>query len=396
MAAGYIYSQQRLKVNNEEIVKGVVQESVNKYESVALDVVIESAVKANISGALPSGSATMSSFSPDGSYLAVAHVGAPFLSIYAKSGTGFYNVSKLDVLPPDTCYSVAFSPSGEYLAVGLGKSPYIMMYKNNNGRFIKIQNLDGLPSDTVRAISFSPNGKYVIFGHGRYLSRYKIDGDVITKLNAISVSSHGEVLDLAFSPDSKNLAIMHEYGPYISINSCYESGMSKVGNFDILPEHQYRGLTYSPDGKVLVAVSAESSSMDVYDVKGSYLYKKYETVSGRGYMYDVCFSPNGKFLVFADHDLTFVTYDGYQFRKMNTDSFPKINNAYKLAISPDSQFVAIVSTGPPYITVLKLNYKSKIRKASKIGELIKGDSAGITIESGEVGDTIKISKIFSK
>ena len=59
-------------------------------------------------------------WSPDGKFLAVAHVGTPFVTIFRHNGTGGLTVltSPFDVLPPGDGNTVAWSPDGSALASG--------------------------------------------------------------------------------------------------------------------------------------------------------------------------------------------------------------------------------------------------------------------------------------
>jgi WD40 repeat protein len=78
---------------------------------------------------LPNGTGFSCAFSPDGTYLAVAHYSSPYITIYKRSGDIFTKLANPATLPASTGFSCAFSPDGTYLAVGYNSTPYITIYK---------------------------------------------------------------------------------------------------------------------------------------------------------------------------------------------------------------------------------------------------------------------------
>ena len=78
---------------------------------------------------LPAGLGCSCAFSPDVTYLAVAHDVSPYITIYKRSGDTFTKLSNPDTLPASTGYGCAFSSDVTYLAVAHDVSPYITIYK---------------------------------------------------------------------------------------------------------------------------------------------------------------------------------------------------------------------------------------------------------------------------
>ena len=70
-------------------------------------------------------------FSPDGSLLAVAHAGSPYITIYNTST--WAKLANPSALPSNNANGCAFSPDGTLLAVAHGVSPHITIY-NKIGR----------------------------------------------------------------------------------------------------------------------------------------------------------------------------------------------------------------------------------------------------------------------
>ncbi len=119
-------------------------------------------VKKSAFAALPS-TGRSCVFSPDGTYLAVAHDNSPYITVYKRDGDSFTKLSGIGALP-GIGYGCAFSPDGTYLAVGHSGSPCITVYKRDSDSFTKLSALAALPSDG-RSCAFSPDGTYLAVAH---------------------------------------------------------------------------------------------------------------------------------------------------------------------------------------------------------------------------------------
>ena len=82
---------------------------------------------------LPTGTGYGCTFSPDGTYLAVAHSSSPNITIYKRDGDTFTKLSNPAILPAGAGYGCAFSPDVTYLSVAHNASPYITIYKITGG-----------------------------------------------------------------------------------------------------------------------------------------------------------------------------------------------------------------------------------------------------------------------
>ena len=91
---------------------------------------IEPGVKLTNPGTLPAGTGYGCSFSPDGTFLAVAHALTPFITIYKRSGDTFTKLTNPGTLPASTANGCSFSPDGTFLAVAHTTTPSITIYKN--------------------------------------------------------------------------------------------------------------------------------------------------------------------------------------------------------------------------------------------------------------------------
>lgn len=174
--------------------------------------------------------------------------------------------------------------------------------------------LPGIPSVDHRTVSvidgcgfhsvaFSPNGRYIAAGGspicvwdyqtGALVHRFSAPvGGVSQKAPRIL---HGQVMVIAFSPDSQWIAGGHFDGTVRlwSISSGKEEGVL-IGH-----ENVVRDLVFSPDGKLIASASLDTT-IRIWDAgtgKEVHLLGGYE-----GYMETVGFSPDGRILVGGGND----------------------------------------------------------------------------------------------
>ena len=149
-------------------------------------------------------------FTPDGSLLAVAHVGGDKLTVLNTSD--WSEVSGVPSLP-NTGNGVAFSPDGSLLAVAHSGGDCLTVL--NTSDWSEVSGVPPLPS-TGRGVAFSPDGSLLAVGHR--------DGDGLTVLNPSDWSEVSGVPALpddgrgvAFSPDNSFLAAGHAGGDGLTV-----------------------------------------------------------------------------------------------------------------------------------------------------------------------------------
>jgi len=208
---------------------------------------------------LPTGNGHSSSFSPDQTYLAIAHQVSPYVTIYKHKGDIFEKLDDPDVLPTGIGHNVSFSMEGTYLAVTHAFSPYVTIYKRSVDTFTKLNDPDILPKGALTAgagLSFSADGTYLALGSdGPYLTIYKRNGDTFTKLvspNGPDVLPAGDAYGVTFSADGVYLAIAHNNSPCVTIYKRSGDTFTKLDDPDVLPTGNGFGASFSPDGTYLV------------------------------------------------------------------------------------------------------------------------------------------------
>ena len=78
---------------------------------------------------LPASTGCGVAFDSTSTYMAVAHVTSPYITIYKRSGDTFTKLSNPATLPASTGLDVAFDSTSTYMAVAHYTSPYITIYK---------------------------------------------------------------------------------------------------------------------------------------------------------------------------------------------------------------------------------------------------------------------------
>src|SRR5260221_295809 len=105
---------------------------------------------------LPAGNGFGTVFSPDGTYMSVAHNTTPFITIYKRSGDTFTKLSDPASLPSSNGLGVAFSPDGTYMSVAEANTPFVAIYKRSGDTFTKLSDPASLPASSGEGVAFSP------------------------------------------------------------------------------------------------------------------------------------------------------------------------------------------------------------------------------------------------
>ncbi len=149
---------------------------------------------------------------------------------------------------------------------------------------------------SVSRVAFSPDGRWIVSGSSQWNSQ-QVGKAVLTnartlKTERILYQSHGGVYDVAFSPDSKSVALSNGNGGGVQVVDV-ETGAT------VLQAEQGRrvyAVAYNNDGSLL-AVGGTGKRLVVLDSATGTTLKRFEIES----VFDCSFSPDSKWLAAVSH-----------------------------------------------------------------------------------------------
>jgi len=117
---------------------------------------------------LPTGAGAGVSWSPDSTYLSIAHASSPFVTTYKRSGDVFTKLANPATLPGTAGFDVSWSPDGRYLAVGNNNAstPYFTVYKRSGDVLTVIDYPSTVAAALTAGVDWSPDGKYLAMALG--------------------------------------------------------------------------------------------------------------------------------------------------------------------------------------------------------------------------------------
>ena len=183
----------------------------------------------------------------------------------------------------DAVYDIAFSPDGAIMATG-SYDKTVGVWRLEEGR--QIGSLAG-HTDQVFRVAFSPDGKRLASCSG--------DGSAIvwktdSWLKEQTLKGHGDpMLDLAFSPDGRLLVTV---GSHVQI---WEDGEETWSS----PHSElYFSVAITPEGNRIAC--GTRNQIHFFDLKAHALIER-RTIGG-GMVYQLAYSPDGKWLASASSD----------------------------------------------------------------------------------------------
>ena len=150
-----------LKITGQDTVAVLFGEDITKGSPVVVKIIDFDPTKLAYPATFPAGHGRGCAFDPTGTYLAVAHLDSPYITIYKRDGDTFTKVADPATLPTGIGEGCAFDPTGTYLAVAHSSNPYITIYKRSGDTFTKVANPSTLPTGTGQGCDFDPTGTYL-------------------------------------------------------------------------------------------------------------------------------------------------------------------------------------------------------------------------------------------
>ena len=308
-----------------------------------------------------------------------------YLQLIDKSGvmihTPYFPIDITPLLPSESDFykptrdlgqggaaDIAYSPDGDQFAVS---GDGIFLYDAQTQQ--PVDRLEGAEG-RVGSVVYSPNGKLIAGGYWKYSYIW----DIRTGKIRHTRSGNTYVLDLAFSPDGKTLAIAGSNGTIrlwdfgrnillhtlkhrvVNINSIafspdgrtLASGGSddnvylwdvRTGDIrDTFKEHQdeVQSVAFSPDGQML-ASSALEPIIYLWDVRTGDIRDTFH--HRRGWVFKVVFSPDGRTLASSGTDDSIRLWDirtGGIRQELKGHDYPVLSIAFR----PDGNTLASLST----------------------------------------------------
>lgn len=256
-----------------------------------------------------------------------------------------------DVLPNNTSYAIAFSPDDKYVVIGYASTPYILIYKIANGVFTKLNTTISL-SGTLYTASFSPNGKYLTVYDGTDINIYRVNNDdTFTKLTVSFTDLNME--HISWSRDNRYLAFASQNTLYIYSVDPSTDTFTQITS---VAPGVVEGVSWSANGNYVALGQTGNQYMNIYKFDGTTLTKltNPSTVPVN--------TTNGSFPTFHPTDETcFVAISTTRlivYSLINdvinvVADISTVSTLTRVAWSSDGKYVAITTSGSPYVIVWK-------------------------------------------
>ena len=411
-----------LTIDGQQIITGILTGTVDEFDTVYSKFVGDGSNwgtvhnKLSNPADLPTGSGNAISFSSNGSYLAVVHNDSPGIAVYKRSGDVFNKLTGIETLPiaingDDEEYvsgnAISFSSDDTYLAVAHDGSPYLTVYKRSGDTFTKLTGITA-PAGNCYGISLSSDATYLAVAHyaSPFITVYKRSEDTFTKITGITAPT-GETLasyDVAFSNDATYLAVAYRASPYLNVYKRSGDTFTKLTGITALAG-QGKGVAFSNDATYLAVAYRASPYLNVYKRSGDTFTKltvsQVPALSGYADGFSVSFSSDDTYLAVAHYASPFITV-----YKRSEDTFTKISGfeapqevnygSYGVSFSSDDTYLAVAHDRTPFLTIYKttlINPTTLISPA--LNEVPLGyHDLGYAKESGVEYDEIDMVSIF--
>jgi WD40 repeat protein len=223
-----------------------------------------------------------------------------------KSDVGIYHLGENQIAQTlldhdDMIYTIAISPNGRFLATG-GGDPFLFLYQLEEGRY-KLHKKLPLPDKTkAYSLAFSPDSKDLAIGLYNGATLMVENKNSAWTVSDTIKSTNWSVDEVIFSPDGKTLAISNTDSEI----QLYRKAKSGYKIYQTLTDlgRTAESMAFSPDNQILVAglsngcicIWQKSSADTLVEVRK--MYRNTDRIL------DVCFSPDGKSLSTSSYDRT--------------------------------------------------------------------------------------------
>lgn len=252
-------------------------------------------------------------FSPDGSYIGVAH-NTQYFKILDHTTLGVVSLeSSSQSLSSDDIKTISFSPSGNYVAVGYSNKINLLDYSNPSSvSNVATYTLSGTGStNAVRGVSFSPDGNYIAVAHNDSPRLTLLDHTTPGSLSLATTytisapaGDYFGAYSVAFSPDGNYIAVGMYASPRVVLLDHTTPGSLTLADTDASVTGAAKGLSFSPDGSYLAVAHSTSPFFTLLNSgSGSLSFAAQYTLSAND-AESVAFSPDGKYIAVGHNSTT--------------------------------------------------------------------------------------------
>lgn len=175
----------------------------------------------------------------------------------------------------------------------------------------KLSNPSVMPANFSRSVAFNKDGTLLAVGTNDAtpsLILYSVSGTTFTKVDITAQTPTIAVFDVAFSPDGKLLIAVTANSPYLYVYSVNGTTLTKLANPATMPPSSAYGCSFNKDGSLLAIGHATNPFLTVYSVSGTTLTKIANPATlPTGTSYDVDFNDDGTLLAVAHNTNPYMT-----------------------------------------------------------------------------------------
>ena len=305
---------------------------------------------------LPTGAGKGCAWDASGTYLAIAHLTSPYVTIYERTGSTLTKLANPATLPMGVGLGCAWSPNSEFLAVTHATSPYVTVYQRSGSTFTKLSDPATLPTGTGNGCSWDGTNTYLAVAHETtpFMTVYQRSGTTLTKLSNPTTLPAGIGWGCAWDVSGEFLAVAHETTPFISIYQRSGATLTKLANPATLPTGAGKGCAWDASGSHLAVAYSVDPFLTVYQRFGA-TFTKLDTPAvkptdpGTGCAWDA----SGTYLAVTHATSPYVTV--YKrgigtLSKLANPSVLPVGVAYGCSWGRDSS-LAVAQSSSPYLTV---------------------------------------------